>query len=169
MPAEVVTSILKTSVRALVDVNITKNLVGSAVAGAMGGFNAHAANIVTAIYIATGQVCNSIQKSIVWVMFPFRIPRKTWPAAAASPLWSLGVKIKMTSTFRALCLLLKLAPLAVVPHCLRKLLVLICSGFEVCPHTLIKIDNKHFLFQAHMRLTLARTHAVWPASSVEPF
>ena len=25
-------------------------------AGAMGGFNAHAANIVTAIYIATGQV-----------------------------------------------------------------------------------------------------------------
>ena len=47
---------LKTNVDALVDLNISKNLVGSAMAGSMGGFNAHAANIVTAIYIATGQV-----------------------------------------------------------------------------------------------------------------
>ncbi|XP_063995343.1 3-hydroxy-3-methylglutaryl-coenzyme A reductase [Diachasmimorpha longicaudata] len=55
VPADVVTSVLKTSVHALVDVNINKNLIGSAVAGSVGGFNAHAANIVTAIYIATGQ------------------------------------------------------------------------------------------------------------------
>ncbi len=48
--------VLKTNVVALVDLNISKNLVGSAMAGAMGGFNAHAANVVTAIYIATGQV-----------------------------------------------------------------------------------------------------------------
>ena len=47
---------LKTSVEALVDVNINKNLVGSAMAGSIGGQNAHAANIVTAIFIATGQV-----------------------------------------------------------------------------------------------------------------
>jgi hydroxymethylglutaryl-CoA reductase (NADPH) len=51
-----VSSVLKTTVQALVDVNINKNLVGSAVAGSIGGFNAHAANIVTAIFIATGQV-----------------------------------------------------------------------------------------------------------------
>ena len=37
------------------ELNIGKNLVGSAVAGAVGGFNAHAANIVTALYLATGQ------------------------------------------------------------------------------------------------------------------
>ena len=55
VPAEVVTSVLKTTVHALVDVNITKNMIGSAIAGSVGGFNAHAANIVTAIYIATGQ------------------------------------------------------------------------------------------------------------------
>ena len=41
---------------ALVDLNISKNLVGSAMAGSLGGFNAHAANVVTAIFIATGQV-----------------------------------------------------------------------------------------------------------------
>ncbi|XP_075217147.1 HMG coenzyme A reductase [Lycorma delicatula] len=55
VPAKVITSILKTTVHALVDVNICKNMIGSAIAGSIGGFNAHAANIVTAIYIATGQ------------------------------------------------------------------------------------------------------------------
>ncbi|KAK3609120.1 hypothetical protein CHS0354_007798 [Potamilus streckersoni] len=55
VPAIVVQTTLKTSVEALVDVNISKNLVGSAMAGSIGGFNAHAANIVTAIFIATGQ------------------------------------------------------------------------------------------------------------------
>lgn len=49
--------VLKTTVEALVELNISKNLVGSAMAGSIGGFNAHAANIVTAIFIATGQVC----------------------------------------------------------------------------------------------------------------
>lgn len=48
--------VLKTSTAALVDVNISKNLVGSAMAGSIGGYNAHAANIVAAIYIACGQV-----------------------------------------------------------------------------------------------------------------
>ncbi|XP_022879019.1 3-hydroxy-3-methylglutaryl-coenzyme A reductase 1-like [Olea europaea var. sylvestris] len=52
---DVVTKVLKTTVPALVELNMLKNLTGSAVAGALGGFNAHAANIVSAIYIATGQ------------------------------------------------------------------------------------------------------------------
>ncbi|XP_041465666.1 3-hydroxy-3-methylglutaryl-coenzyme A reductase [Lytechinus variegatus] len=55
VPAHIVKQVLKTSASALVDLNIHKNLVGSAMAGSIGGFNAHAANIVTAIYIATGQ------------------------------------------------------------------------------------------------------------------
>lgn len=48
-------SVLKTTVEKLVELNIIKNLAGSAVAGALGGFNAHASNIVTALFIATGQ------------------------------------------------------------------------------------------------------------------
>lgn len=63
IPAKVVCCTLKTSVQALIDVNIAKNMMGSAMAGSIGGFNAHAANIVTAIYIATGQVHN-LQKNI---------------------------------------------------------------------------------------------------------
>ncbi|KAI4314677.1 hypothetical protein L6164_027564 [Bauhinia variegata] len=52
---DVVKKVLKTNVEALVELNMLKNLVGSAVAGSLGGFNAHASNIVSAIYIATGQ------------------------------------------------------------------------------------------------------------------
>ncbi|CAD5173549.1 unnamed protein product [Musa acuminata subsp. malaccensis] len=52
---EVVKKVLKTNTSALVELNMIKNLAGSAVAGSLGGFNAHASNIVSAIYIATGQ------------------------------------------------------------------------------------------------------------------
>uniref|UniRef100_A0A669EF52 3-hydroxy-3-methylglutaryl coenzyme A reductase n=1 Tax=Oreochromis niloticus TaxID=8128 RepID=A0A669EF52_ORENI len=55
IPAKVVREVLKSSTAALVDLNLNKNLVGSAMAGSIGGFNAHAANIVAAIYIACGQ------------------------------------------------------------------------------------------------------------------
>ena len=52
---DVVEKVLKTNVAALVELNMLKNLTGSAMAGALGGFNAHASNIVSAVYIATGQ------------------------------------------------------------------------------------------------------------------
>lgn len=55
IPKDVVQKTLKTTVPALVSTNQNKNLIGSAMAGAMGGFNAHASNIVTAIFLATGQ------------------------------------------------------------------------------------------------------------------
>nr|XP_009934720.1 PREDICTED: 3-hydroxy-3-methylglutaryl-Coenzyme A reductase isoform X2 [Opisthocomus hoazin] len=55
IPAKVVREVLKTTTEDIVEVNINKNLVGSAMAGSIGGYNAHAANIVTAIYIACGQ------------------------------------------------------------------------------------------------------------------
>lgn len=55
IPGEVVRSVLKSEVNALVELNTSKNLIGSAMAGSLGGFNAHASNIVTAIFLATGQ------------------------------------------------------------------------------------------------------------------
>uniref|UniRef100_A0A3P9IL06 3-hydroxy-3-methylglutaryl coenzyme A reductase n=1 Tax=Oryzias latipes TaxID=8090 RepID=A0A3P9IL06_ORYLA len=56
IPGQVVREqVLKSSAGALVELNISKNLVGSAMAGSVGGFNAHAANIVAAIFIACGQ------------------------------------------------------------------------------------------------------------------
>ena len=55
IPKDVVRSTLKTTVPAIVEANVNKNLIGSAMAGVVGGFNAHAANNVTAVFLATGQ------------------------------------------------------------------------------------------------------------------
>ncbi|KAG0149631.1 hypothetical protein CROQUDRAFT_653469 [Cronartium quercuum f. sp. fusiforme G11] len=52
---EIMEKILKTSVQEICKLNITKNLIGSCMAGSIGGNNAHASNILTAIYLATGQ------------------------------------------------------------------------------------------------------------------
>lgn len=55
IPAEIVKSVLKSDVDSLIELNVSKNFIGSAMAGAIGGFNAHAANIVAAMFLATGQ------------------------------------------------------------------------------------------------------------------
>jgi hydroxymethylglutaryl-CoA reductase (NADPH) len=54
IPRDIVEKKLKTTPEAIVEVNITKNLIGSAIAGSM-GFNAHYANMIGAIFLATGQ------------------------------------------------------------------------------------------------------------------
>ncbi|RMH19116.1 MAG: hydroxymethylglutaryl-CoA reductase (NADPH) [Acidobacteria bacterium] len=51
---QVLETVLKTNARALVEVQYRKNLLGSVAAGSM-GFNAHYANMLAAIFIATGQ------------------------------------------------------------------------------------------------------------------
>ncbi|GJD04404.1 3-hydroxy-3-methylglutaryl coenzyme A reductase [Colletotrichum higginsianum] len=55
IPGEVVKSVLKSNVDSLVELNVSKNLIGSAMAASLGGYNAQAANIVAAVFIATGQ------------------------------------------------------------------------------------------------------------------
>ena len=72
-------------------------------AGSIGGNNAQAANIVTAIYIATGQVrivtmfisvknYNSLHSSVqqLNIYLPFRMPRKTCVVVCVRPIWKLG-------------------------------------------------------------------------------
>jgi hydroxymethylglutaryl-CoA reductase (NADPH) len=47
--------VLKSDVNALVELNTAKNLIGSAMAGSIGGFNAHASDIITAMFLVTDQ------------------------------------------------------------------------------------------------------------------
>ncbi len=54
LPRKIVEEKLKTTPERMVEVNRCKNLQGSALAGSL-GFNAHAANITAAIFLATGQ------------------------------------------------------------------------------------------------------------------
>merc|ERR1711907_234412 len=55
IPEHIVSGVLKSTVKEMIETNRQKNLIGSAMAGSIGGFNAHAANIVTAVFLATGQ------------------------------------------------------------------------------------------------------------------
>eukprot|EP00457_Paulinella_chromatophora_P006046 gb/GEZN01006064.1/.p1 GENE.gb/GEZN01006064.1/~~gb/GEZN01006064.1/.p1 ORF type:complete len:523 (-),score=83.11 gb/GEZN01006064.1/:81-1649(-) len=55
LSGHVVTNVLKCTVDSLVQTNINKNLIGSSLAGSIGGNNAHAANVVAALFLATGQ------------------------------------------------------------------------------------------------------------------
>jgi hydroxymethylglutaryl-CoA reductase (NADPH) len=52
---DIVESVLKTTVSGMVEVGYRKNMVGSAMAGSVGGFNAHAANLVSSVFLACGQ------------------------------------------------------------------------------------------------------------------
>jgi len=54
VPRETVEERLHTTPEAVAEVNTRKNLVGSAKAGSL-GFNAHVANVVAAVFLATGQ------------------------------------------------------------------------------------------------------------------
>ena len=54
VPSDVVAETLETTPEAIAEINTRKNLLGSAKAGAL-GFNAHVANPVAAMFLATGQ------------------------------------------------------------------------------------------------------------------
>ncbi len=54
IPKDIVEKKLKTTAEAMQEVNIAKNLIGSAAGGSL-SYNAHYANMVAAIFLATGQ------------------------------------------------------------------------------------------------------------------
>lgn len=113
--------VLKSSTADLVALNINKNLVGSAMAGSIGGFNAHAANIVAAIYIACGQVkkkqpsneirCSQFGGNMRWsrvcacvCVDGVRTQLRQSGAPTVSLRWRLLVQTGRTCTSAAQCL-----------------------------------------------------------------
>ena len=54
IPKDIVSKKLKTTAEAIEEVNVAKNLIGSAISGSL-SYNAHYANMVAAIFLATGQ------------------------------------------------------------------------------------------------------------------
>jgi hydroxymethylglutaryl-CoA reductase (NADPH) len=70
LPSDIITKVLKTTVHDVVELNIAKNFIGSCIAGSIGGNNAHASNIVTALYLATGQdAAQNVESSTCMTLF----------------------------------------------------------------------------------------------------
>lgn len=64
IPSDTLTTVLKTTANAVYDVWLAKCMIGSAMAGSM-GFNAQYANIIAAIFLATGQdIAHVVEGSI---------------------------------------------------------------------------------------------------------
>ncbi len=64
VPCDVCKSVLKTTPEKIADLNVKKNLIGSVLAGSVRSANAHYANILLAMYLATGQdVANIVEAS----------------------------------------------------------------------------------------------------------
>jgi len=55
VPAEICRTVLRVEPAAMADLNLKKNLVGSILAGSLRSANAHHANMLLALYLATGQ------------------------------------------------------------------------------------------------------------------
>ncbi|WET80803.1 hypothetical protein P3102_06080 [Amycolatopsis sp. QT-25] len=55
IPREVVEERLRTTARKVADLNVRKNLIGTTLAGGIRSANAHFANMLLAVYLATGQ------------------------------------------------------------------------------------------------------------------
>ncbi len=53
--ADKLRSVMKITPDDLVEINMKKNFIGSALAGTVGGNNSHAANVVAGLYLVTGQ------------------------------------------------------------------------------------------------------------------
>jgi len=123
IPGDVVRNVLKTDVDSMVELNINKNLIGSAMAGAMGGFNAHAANIVAAIFLATGQDPAQVVESAncITIMKKYVSVPRPLPCAVLTVLVSA-----VLSKSRSRCLPSKSAPSVAAPSSIPRALCSIC-------------------------------------------
>jgi len=64
IPNDVVKNVLKTTPKKMADLNYRKTILGSAVSGSL-GYNAHFANMIAALFIATGQdVAHTVEGSL---------------------------------------------------------------------------------------------------------
>ncbi|MEU9184178.1 hydroxymethylglutaryl-CoA reductase [Streptomyces sp. NPDC048484] len=69
IPEEIVSTCLRTTAAQVVKLNVNKNLVGTALAGGIRSANAHYANMLLAIYLATGQDAANIVEGSQGVTF----------------------------------------------------------------------------------------------------
>lgn len=68
IPSKVVETIFKTTVDKMVSLSHAKLNLGTSAAITIGGWNAHAANVVAAIFLATGQVSVLFSRPIKYLV-----------------------------------------------------------------------------------------------------
>lgn len=89
--SEIVEKVLKTTVNKLVELNYLKNMVGSSIAGTIGGNNAHASNIVSAMFLACGQdIAQNVESSHCITLMEFADNNKDLYISVTMPCIEVG-------------------------------------------------------------------------------
>jgi hydroxymethylglutaryl-CoA reductase (NADPH) len=89
--SEVVEKLLKTTVEKLVEINYIKNMIGSSVAATVGGNNAHAANIVAAMFLACGQdIAQVVESSHCMTLMEYADNQKDLYVSVTMPCLEVG-------------------------------------------------------------------------------
>lgn len=103
---DLIRDVLKTDAAHLAEVNTRKNLVGSARAGSL-GFNAHAANVVAALFIACGQDPAHVVEGSLAVTTVDPVPDGTYVAVTlpALPAGTVGGGTAIETQAESLALL----------------------------------------------------------------
>ena len=80
-------------IESLEKLNYSKNIIGSAAAGSIGGFNAHVANVVAAIYLATGQdVAQVVDASQAMTLLEYDRVKDELVATLTMPCVEIGIR-----------------------------------------------------------------------------
>jgi hydroxymethylglutaryl-CoA reductase (NADPH) len=82
---------LHTNMEDLIELNINKNLIGSNIAGSIGGFNSQAANVVAGIFIATGQDTGQIGTSSSCILNLEKYNENVLRATLTMPQLEVGI------------------------------------------------------------------------------
>lgn len=78
---------------ALERLNLSKNIIGSSAAGSIGGFNAHVANVVAAIYLSTGQdVAQVVDASHAMTILEYDRENDEIVASLTMPCIEIGIR-----------------------------------------------------------------------------
>lgn len=88
---EIVEKVLKTTPKSLIELNYLKNMVGSNTSITIGGNNAHASNIVTAMFLACGQdLAQNIESSHCTTLIEYADNQKDLYISVTMPCIEVG-------------------------------------------------------------------------------
>ena len=169
---EAVRRVLHTSVPDLLSLHVEKNLVGSALAGAIGGNNAQVANVVGAMFAATGQDAAQVGTSSLSILHMRAVPQNKLYVSLTMPSIEVGtVGGGATLDDQAMCLRMigidqskdQTAKAYVAGTNSQKLARVICATALAGELSLLAALRSNDLVSAHMALNRSAA-AITPAT-----
>ena len=151
LPASVIEKTLKTSASAMAEVAYRKNLIGSAYAGSL-GFNAHFANVVAALYIATGQDPAHVVEGSIGFSLMEPVGDNALHASVTMPaieVATVGGGTRLQTQSEALALLGCLGSRDSLGSSARKLAEIVSAAVLAGEISLIAAEAAHHLAEAH--------------------